>query len=215
MKLAHTALMLAVALRVGSDRADARKLAPRKGRRGGHATLFSLQGPSETSTWRAPETWNVETTTIVFVKMTKVGGSTVGGVVRRIAAHHGLAGVADGMYTGWAKNGCRTPGVWANHIHGAKVVPAVQSCRQQGRNVFLLGWVRGPLERCLSKFYHLRVSRANEPPTVANKLKACGTHSNAHASADFQAFVAPHDGASPEESLEAYNFIGLTQRFDE
>ena len=53
--------------------------------------------------------WNMSNTTILFLKVTKVGGSTVGGVMRRIADHHGLKGVTWGKYTGI--RGCAVPQV--------------------------------------------------------------------------------------------------------
>ena len=116
---------------------------------------------------------------------------------------------------GWSERGCSTPGVFANHIHSAKIMPAVRRCRESGRDVFLLAWVREPLDRCLSRFYHWEVSRKKKEPTVENKLRACGKGDAAAASSDFEGFLAPYGGASPEQTLEAYNFMGLTERFDE
>lgn len=54
---------------------------------------------------------------IVYIKSKKVGGSTVGGVVRRIAFHHGLRNAGpdtDRKSTPWIPSG-DIPGVWSAH----------------------------------------------------------------------------------------------------
>lgn len=76
----------------------------------------------------APVKWDIAKTNLVFLKVMKVGGSTVGGVMRRIAHHHGLEGVHESKYKNWTA--CETPSVWAGHATYNRLGRHVRNCRQ-------------------------------------------------------------------------------------
>jgi len=85
---------------------------------------------------------------LVFIKAIKVGGSTMAGVVRRIAAKFGMSGVqAKGQ---WIDS---EPGVWANHGQYAKFP---ERLGELSGPKFVLAMMRNPLDRCLSAYYHLK-----------------------------------------------------------
>ena len=87
---------------------------------------------------------------IVFVKPTKVGGSTFGGVMRRISAHHGISGYDDDH---WIES---QPGIWANHE--TRMSLQHQMDASFGRTLFAT-IVRYPTSRCLSYINHFIVNK--------------------------------------------------------
>ena len=76
-----------------------------------------------------------------MVKPGKVGGSTLSGVVRHIAAHYGLSGYDTEEHI---KN---EPGIFAKHERMSTLYEDIKSLKQKS---FLLTIIRDPSERCLS-----------------------------------------------------------------
>lgn len=172
---------------------------------------------------------------IIFVKAPKCASSTAGGVVRRIAAHHGLSGVGD---DGWVT---REPGVWANH---GLLQRRWEALRQLERRSFLLTVVRLPVSRCLSAYYHYVESRHNtgwvfgpekravaaewarahpDPDTAEAKLgylrqsDQCKDYVHSYIrSGAAEGADSPQDQDSPHSLVQrVFSFVGLAERFDE
>ena len=145
--------------------------------------------------------FNLNASSIVFIKVPKVGGSTAAGVFRRVAKHRNLSGYAD---AGWIR---REPGVWANHGTLQAMGPKLQLMHGP---TLLVTWVRDPVERCLSQFYDFDVSRRKTPPTDENKINALQGCENEN----FK-YVRPSARATVAETMRVYGFVGSTDRFDE
>eukprot|EP00039_Didymoeca_costata_P019779 m.338900 g.338900 ORF g.338900 m.338900 type:complete len:293 (-) comp18587_c0_seq1:281-1159(-) len=136
---------------------------------------------------------------IVFEKLLKVGGSTFGGVVRRIGRKYNLSGV----YDGWPRQGHRhnrtppaEPFVYANHGD----LPEVKG------EQFKILLVRTPDERQISYFYHMRVTRFNYSDDEDSMLEGVMRHNYRQC-----ALKQP----TREKLKEKYDFIAITERFDE
>ena len=71
------------------------------------------------------------------LQVKKVGGSTVGGVVRRVAAHHNIHGYNSSKWT------TQEPMVWAQHGFLSRVEPEIANLTLP---VFLLTFLRNPVE---------------------------------------------------------------------
>ena len=84
---------------------------------------------------------------LVMVKPGKVGGSTLSGVIRHIAAHHGLSGYDNEE---WIKD---EPGIFAKHTKMRTLYDNIKSLKQK---TFLLTIIRDPSERCLSDFHYFQ-----------------------------------------------------------
>lgn len=82
----------------------------------------------------------------IYIKVHKVGGSTVGGVLRNAARRRGLEGVYSGHLS-------KEPGVRASHGRMRDVAPFVQKLE---RGYTLITWLRKPVGRCLSGFWHIQ-----------------------------------------------------------
>ena len=146
---------------------------------------------------------------LMFIKVTKCASSTTGGVARRIAAKHGLSGVSEAR---WVRP---EPGVWAYHGELHTKWGAMASFEHP---TVLWSFIRDPVSRCLSSFYHLRASRAHVTLTDAHKIDFLN---DCH---DFMyRYLSPHQvqqGTQPLESPQdlvdsVYSFIGLVERYDE
>ena len=61
----------------------------------------------------------------------------------------------------------------------------------------------------------MRASRANVQATEAHKINACGINSGHVSSKMYIDFLAPSVESTPEEALNTFNFMGVTDRFDE
>eukprot|EP00039_Didymoeca_costata_P013123 m.194807 g.194807 ORF g.194807 m.194807 type:complete len:297 (+) comp15682_c0_seq1:203-1093(+) len=135
---------------------------------------------------------------ILFEKLTKVGGSTFGGVVRRIGRKYNLSGI----YDGWLRKlSHRTlppePFVFANHGE----VPKVKG--QQ----FKILLVRAPDERQISAFYHFSVSLKNISDSEDEMLKNVKHMDND--------YLCAMKEPTREKLEKEYDFIGITERFEE
>ena len=138
---------------------------------------------------------------LVFIKASKVGGSTVGGVARRIGEQFGLSGTRD---RNWISS---EPGVWANHREYARVQGRLS--RLKGRR-FVFAWVRNPVDRCLSAFYHFAVSRNGKEPTddaIIQHARGCKN--------DVSKYIGLRRDKGAAEIMAHYDFLGMTERFEE
>eukprot|EP00927_Polykrikos_kofoidii_P073393 TRINITY_DN69439_c0_g1_i1.p1 TRINITY_DN69439_c0_g1~~TRINITY_DN69439_c0_g1_i1.p1 ORF type:complete len:366 (+),score=27.55 TRINITY_DN69439_c0_g1_i1:140-1099(+) len=144
---------------------------------------------------------------LAFIKVDKVGGSTWGGVMRRIGYRHGLHHTKDGPR--WIDlEEEPQASVWANHGTRRQMNKRVSELMPNAIWVTLL---REPVARVMSEFYHFEVSRKNVKPTIQAKV--------AHlqkTSSDFQfSYISKEHHHTPEDVFSSYNFIGVTERFDE
>ena len=148
---------------------------------------------------------------IVFVKFLKVGGSTISSIARRIARANGMQGW--NQHIEW-KERPKTrvpiePGVSADHGDYQEIQSTID--RLSGP-YFLFTWVRDPIERCLSEYYHFRVSRSGEKPTDDKIIEFLSSDACRNAAA--RCLGMPGD-MSAETILGRYDMIGVTERFDE
>eukprot|EP00040_Diaphanoeca_grandis_P025501 m.141317 g.141317 ORF g.141317 m.141317 type:complete len:343 (-) comp30179_c1_seq4:434-1462(-) len=186
------------------------------------ALCMHLSCARATDTWRWGEL--NDTTSLILVKPTKVGGSTVAGVVRRIAAHHNLDGFTSSHFGQLEEKRTtdklctRSQGyVSANHGTRTEFTHTMRACHQSGKPLFVMTWVRDALIRCLSAFYHFQVSRLDVSPTVENKLDYCGSRSNDH----FKNYLSNSKGAASADeeavadAFASFHFVGVAERFDE
>ena len=164
---------------------------------------------------------------IVYIKSPKASSSTVGGIVRRIAAHHNMSGVHSEKWI------AEEPGVWANH--GA-LSDLVKTKRVKQLPVFLMSFVRDPFSRCVSAYYHFQVTRAKDDTArkVAQDPSKVVAHLKSKECLNVQTnYLRPKatsDSSSPDGNtksakkgvstavqpiLHAYDFLGSTEMFDE
>ena len=142
---------------------------------------------------------------LVCVKTPKCASSTFCGLLRRVAATRGLSGARGSSWI------AAEPGVWANHAPLGLLYPKMRHLRLPS---FLLTFVREPASRCLSEFYHFRVSRESVPPTAEHKigaLKACANRMHEYVRTGSNA------RADTPEALvrNVYSFVGVVERFEE
>lgn len=147
---------------------------------------------------------------IVFVKTYKTGGSSWGGVMRRVGCRHGYGGVFE--------NNAQRPlagqhAVFANHITRQALDHRVSVAAQSGAWVTIL---RGPAERCMSWVYYRlsqrKASAVNRATLEQQKLLLMqAPECRNFQTKQLQRFA----GQTPEQVLAAYDFVALTERFDE
>jgi len=101
------------------------------------------------------------------------------------------------------------PGVSADHGDYQEIKGTID--RLSGPH-FLFTWVRDPIERCLSQYYHFKVSRGREEPTDDNIIKFLSSDACRNAAAGYLGM--PGD-ESAETILGRYDMIGVTERFDD
>ena len=170
---------------------------------------------------------------IVFIKIYKCASSTTSGIARRLAAHHGLSGFRlEHWRPGSGAPGSEEPGVMAHHA-----TYALREEHALGRlalPAFVFTFVREPAARCLSQYYHMRVSLEDDGarPTTRAKLsflRAGRARENAlqpraregprlqiSACRDFMAtYMAPARATNVSDVERAYDFIGVLELFDE
>lgn len=146
---------------------------------------------------------------IVLVKVPKTGGSTLAGCLRRVAHFKNLSNVFRGYE--WIE---KEPGIWACHGPFTDLSANIRKLRLPR---MLVTMVRHPVERCLSEYYHLdlsrRISRGKATgPTISEKLKLLRSDPRCH---DAQYNYLCADSESAEECFAKYDFVGTTERFDE
>ena len=178
------------------------------GRKGAVVTAVGQQAPHPTwsassSTDRAPVRplpgSPAGVPSLVFIKCFKVGGSTMAGVVRRIAAKFDMSGVrAKRKWIG------SEPGVWAYHgeyFRFRKRLAALSGPK------FVLALMRNPLDRCLSHYYHLKSDGAPNDDGIIKQLRSCK---------NFEAnYLGLLDDTSVEQIMARYDFLGTTERYAE
>ena len=126
--------------------------------------LLDLLDPENSSRYRF--TYEGKLMNLIYIKLPKVGSSTVGGIARRIAAHYGLNGYESNEITqvnkGGSKLAIKEPLVFANHMQMSSEEDFLATLKFP---LFYFTWVRDPVDRCLSEFYHFQVSRKSIAPT--------------------------------------------------
>lgn len=147
---------------------------------------------------------------IVFVKTYKTGGSSWGGVMRRVGCRHGYGGVFE--------NNAQRPlagphAVFANHITRAVLDNRVSVAARSGSWVTIL---RGPAERCMSWVYYRLSQRKGVALDSAALEQQKLFYMQAPECRNFQTKqLQRFGGQTPEQVLAAYDFVALTERFDE
>lgn len=151
---------------------------------------------------------------IVYIKTPKAASSTVGGIIRRIAAHHHLMGVD---CEEWPD---AEPGISAHHSTFRYLM--TQHYHRFKLQTYVLAFVRDPIARCISHYYHFQVSRKNE---MMQQTKQQPEHIlDFIQSKECQNFLANYlkvdtSSHSPNSFVTSisntYNFIGVAERFDE
>eukprot|EP00514_Thraustochytrium_sp_LLF1b_P002744 CAMPEP_0184507506 /NCGR_PEP_ID=MMETSP0198_2-20121128/276_1 /TAXON_ID=1112570 /ORGANISM="Thraustochytrium sp., Strain LLF1b" /LENGTH=451 /DNA_ID=CAMNT_0026897253 /DNA_START=199 /DNA_END=1554 /DNA_ORIENTATION=- len=155
--------------------------------------------PSENRFWSdfAPKPRRCFNFSILLLKGQKTGSSTSGGVARRIAARMGLNCVGCGSASVWKDE----PSVIAPHIFNA-----VKKMDMYHRKLktFTFGFIRDPISRCLSQFYHFRVSRGGTKPTPAHIIANGNKTVN---------YLTRYYGL--DEYRDRIDFLGVTNRYQE
>jgi len=146
----------------------------------------------------------VATALLLFVKVPKCGSSTTAGVVRRIAARHGLKG-ARGEGEPFA-DGKR---VSANHGWLTSVAPALPWPAK--RKVFLFTVVRDPLARAVSQYFHILVSRRGRPHRDEHVVGAL-ERVRPRLLCDY---VQSVKHSSPDAILDDYDLVGVVEHYAE
>jgi hypothetical protein len=161
---------------------------------------------------------HIEANNLVYIKVPKTGSSTAGGVNRRIAAHHNLSGVFTDFV--WiAENG--EPGAWSDHgrmsqpesNHSTSGQPnQITLERLEALEMPYLIWsiIRDPSKRALSIVYWGATLRGNATLTTKYKLKQLELIKNQQ----FE-YLQPEKSSTLDETIKFYNFLGLTDRYDE
>jgi len=134
---------------------------------------------------------------ILLLKGQKTGSSTTGGVARRIAARMGVGCVDCGASDVWEEE----PAVIAPHIFNA-----IDKLEKRNRKLktFVFGFFREPISRCLSQFYHFRVSRGNAEPNLKHMME---TGSRTHN------YLTNYYGL--RKYRDKIDFLGVTDRYQE
>jgi hypothetical protein len=146
---------------------------------------------------------------VVYIKMPKTGSSAVGGIMRRIAARYGLSGVA--VHDACSLRKLPEPKVCAGHGKAAVLerVPLQLP-------VVRITFVREPIERYLSAYYHFQVSRRGagaKSENIINYLRGV--------EGDMQRNYMNRHGETDPSSLTLknlmaqYTFVGVTERMSE
>lgn len=144
-----------------------------------------------------------------YVKVSKTGSSTVGGVMRRIAARHGLYGVD----TDKVKRNSREffePVVLPNHGHELIKMDKIKGLALKAP-VLHVTWVREPVERALSEYYHFEVSRKG----ASADSNAISTMLMSMNGGKELKYVQTGREQDPEVVVKEYDFVGITERMDE
>ena len=147
--------------------------------------------------------YQVSKSNLIFIKVPKVGSSTVGGVARRIAAHHKISGSRDST---WILN---EPGVWANHGKFEGIAPNIKLLHLP---VFIFTIVREPASRCLSEFYHFQVSRKQVLDTAENKLAFLNSSCS---NVQFEYVRAGKGVTTVDKVLRRYDFVGILEQIED
>jgi len=147
---------------------------------------------------------------IVYIKAQKTASSTTSGMLRRIAANHGLGGYRSCL---WWKT---EPLLWANHGSWHLVEPEVTSLKLP---TVLIASVREPAARAMSEYYHFCVNMPMEK-SVRLAQNGVGGHVCDVDKLKFlktvQDFMVNYAGSETAWSvLQRYDRVIVAERFDE
>lgn len=161
--------------------------------------------PSQVAaTWKSGR-HHIGSSNLIFLKIPKTGSSTMSGVARRIASHHGLSGYEDSSWI------TREPGVWANHANFRHVYRGMQQTLKLPAFVFTN--VREPAARCLSNFYHVEVSINGVPDSAESKIKFL--NSSQCISFQYNYMRREQRKMSVKDVLASYDFVGVLEQAEE
>lgn len=163
---------------------------------------------------------------IIFAKIPKCASSTIGGIVRRIAANN----YQTFHYQGIREKRTRLPGkdehtcaVYASHFPRPKNIKAARNDILL-RDALLLTFLRNPISRVLSQYYHFRVSRAGASQIDVDVIKGLGISFRRDYMTKWIAdFFKRCQKTKIEDNVEIcvrkiinrYDFIGIVERLDE
>ena len=141
---------------------------------------------------------------LIYIKIPKAMSSTSAGMVRRLAAHHGLGGAWD---SGWID---LEPGLWADH---SKMHRVKRWMGKLTKPSFLFTVIREPADRCLSEYYHLHISSSKGPEAMrtGNTPEAKVDFLRNHCCNYYKDYLRAHDHrdkATVDEVMGVYDFIG-------
>jgi hypothetical protein len=162
---------------------------------------------------------NVSQINIVFIKTPKTASSTTGGLARRIGARHGHSGVQVGRSDLTLKDDdaeITEPGVWAAHSN--RSVLEEQLFPSLTLPTFIFTFIRNPVSRCLSQFYHFKVARASKwNSSEYNKLLFMKKSGACSSSRMFRYLSPTRDPNmhTVDDILKAFDFIGDVDNYDE
>lgn len=147
---------------------------------------------------------------LINFRIPKTATSTTGGIIRNLGQKYN--------YYCWRSNRWKKtdpePRIWTEHIRTHRLMSTLRT--NTALPSFFLTFIRDPLERCLSEFYHLIIDRkAVNATTDSAKI--------AHLNGSFTCSDTQFDyiGIHPlkENATELYrnnfDFIGLVERYDE
>jgi len=149
---------------------------------------------------------------LVYIKIPKTGGSTFGGVCRRIGARRNYMHVDDAY---WFRNmnskniNASRPSVWANHGKRAALQRNINIAMP---NAFYLTSVRDPAERCMAAYYHFAVGRRG---VAENNTDRKLIHINKCPLSFEVDCMRRKNSETAAEVFASYDFVVVTERFDE
>mmetsp|Transcript_3367 Transcript_3367/g.9898 ORF Transcript_3367/g.9898 Transcript_3367/m.9898 type:complete len:477 (+) Transcript_3367:205-1635(+) len=137
---------------------------------------------------------------LLFLKGPKCASSTTAGLARRIAAHYGVH--CQGCGNSGAVRASH-PRLIAGHIsHNSQLDRVIHNLNP---SAFVWTFVREPAERCLSEFYHFRVTRRGVEPSDANVLSFASSVCNE--------YIWRYHHLDVHE--DRVNFYGIVERMNE
>jgi hypothetical protein len=179
---------------------------------------------------------DVTQTNLVMVKTVKTAGSTLAGISRRIADRHGIWGAnANDL---WIQS---EPGLWASHSSYQELESKIYSLKKP---TFLYTAIRDPITRTVSQFQmeimeslqtvdsHLThqikcftensacyMPQPQSTSEIEDRLVQYAQDSNTEWFMDYLSEVnnaAPgNDAWSPNQIVDHYDFVVISERFDE
>ena len=174
-----------------------------------------------------------------YVKNFKVGGSTMAGIFRQICAHYGVACLVPQT----ASTHFSSPLEIRDAAHLAKSVGyehaalvnhqeyVPQAACHLGEDIFLFTTIRHPVSRVLSRYFYRLIGDevVNRPYTYDDGIRCIAQLTSNKTCALLQGFerhVVVRDGntvynyikgdkKTPKEAFDQYDFVFVTERFDE
>ena len=105
------------------------------------------------------------------------------------------------------------PFVWANHNPATQLYQLlISNSKKTARPSFLFTFVRDPLQRCISEYYHFQVTRKGASESDANVVAFL----RSKAPNFIYDYIRPTaDHLLPTQLFDYYDHIGVVERFDE